>query len=132
MEPDTSALSHPFRQGSLATHDVAKVVQIIREASSALDKMSAEQRIAWTLETFPNSTALSTSFGAQAAVLLHMVTSLCPTIPVIFVDTGYHFQETYHFADQLAERLNLNLRIYQPNLGSAWQEARYGLSLQGM
>ncbi|HWU70260.1 MAG TPA: phosphoadenylyl-sulfate reductase, partial [Pseudoxanthomonas sp.] len=49
-----------------------------------------------------------------------------PDIPVILVDTGYLFAETYRFADELVERLRLNLRVYRPLVSRAWMEARHG------
>jgi phosphoadenosine phosphosulfate reductase len=88
--------------------------------------MTAEQRVAWALEQFAGHIVLSSSFGAQAAVSLHMVTRQWPDIPVILIDTGYLFPETYHFIDQLSERLSLNLKVYRAKLSPAWQEARHG------
>jgi len=126
MEPDSAAHSRPIEHRSPASHNEGTLANTIREASSALDEMTPEQRIAWALDLFPDSTALSTSFGAQSAVLLHMASKLNPNIPVIFIDTGYHFTETYQFADQLADRLKLNLKVYQSTIGHAWQEARHG------
>jgi len=55
-----------------------------------------------------------------------MVTRLTPNIPVVLIDTGYLFPETYRFIDQLVERLSLNLKVYRPLLSAAWQEAREG------
>ena len=69
---------------------------------------------------------LSSSFGAQAAVSLHLAVSEWPEIPVVLVDTGYLFPETYKFVDELTERLSLNLKIYRSELSPAWQEARFG------
>lgn len=87
---------------------------------------TAEERVAWALERFPRNIVLSSSFGAQAAVSLHMVSSQRPEIPVILVDTGYLFPETYRFVDELTDRLRLNLHVYRAPLSPAWQEARYG------
>ncbi len=69
---------------------------------------------------------LSSSFGAQAAVALHLVTRVKPDIPVVLVDTGYLFAETYRFVDELRERLDLNLQVVRPQLSPAWLEARHG------
>lgn len=91
-----------------------------------LESLSAEQRIAWALTRFPGRIVMSSSFGAQAAVSLHMATEQQPDIPVILVDTGYLFKETYQFIDELTERLGLNLKVYKPQLSPALQEARYG------
>ena len=91
-----------------------------------LETQSAEQRVAWALANFSSRIVMTSSFGAQSAVCLHLVTQQCPDIPVVLVDTGYLFPETYQFIDQLSERLSLNLRIYRAPLSAAWQEARYG------
>ena len=91
-----------------------------------MNLLRAEQRVAWVLENFPGRVVLTSSFGAQAAVCLHMVTRQQPDIPVVLVDTGYLFPETYRFIDELSERLALNLHIYRPTHSAAWQEARYG------
>jgi len=99
---------------------------LLEEANAALERMSAEDRIAWALEHLPGNHALSSSFGAQAAVSLHLVASAAPEIPVILVDTGYLFPETYRFVDELVEQLGLNLKVYQPSMSPAWLEARYG------
>lgn len=74
---------------------------------------------------------LSTSFGAQSAVMLHRVTRIVPSIKVVFIDTGYLFPETYRFADELTERLNLNLRTYRPLRTAAQQEALEGRRWDG-
>ena len=91
-----------------------------------LAQSAAEDRIAWAYDTFGQSLVLSSSFGAQAAVMVSLASRVAPNIPVLFVDTGYLFPETYQFADLLAERLKLNLRVYQPKLSAAWLEARHG------
>jgi len=97
------------------------------EAGNALlETRSAEDRVAWVLERLRPYVILSSSFGAQAAVLLHLVTRQWPDIPVVLVDTGYLFPETYRFVDDMTARLGLNLKVYRNPLGPAWQEARYG------
>lgn len=86
----------------------------------------AEARVAWALEHLPKRHVLTSSFGAQAAVSLHLVTRQAPDIPVIFIDTGYLFPETYRFVDELTERLNLNIEVYRSRTSPAWQESRHG------
>ncbi|MEQ8231329.1 MAG: phosphoadenylyl-sulfate reductase [Gammaproteobacteria bacterium] len=86
----------------------------------------AEARVAWALEHLPGNHLLSSSFGAQAAVMLHLVTRLRPDIPVLLIDTGYLFPETYRFVDALTARLDLNLTVYRGELSPAWLEARHG------
>ena len=98
----------------------------LAEVSANLEKKSAEERVRWALERFPREIMLSTSFGVQSAVLLHMVTRQWPDIPVVMVDTRYLFPETYRFADYLTERLKLNLKVYRAAVSAAWLEARHG------
>ena len=98
----------------------------LSEISAGLEKVSAEERVRWALERFQTHTMLSTSFGVQSAVLLHMVTQQWSDIPVVMVDTRYLFPETYRFADQLTERLKLNLKVYRAEVSAAWLEARHG------
>ncbi len=88
--------------------------------------MNAERRIAWALDNLPGRHIVSSSFGAQAAVMLHLVTRQQSDIPVVFIDTGYLFPETYRFVDELTERLDLNLTVFRPDVSAAWQEARFG------
>ncbi len=98
-----------------------------------LEMLSAHERIAWAVEHFGEALVLTTSFGIQSAVMLHLLSETVPGIPVVFIDTGYHFPETYRFAEQLRERLNLNLRVYSANRSAAYQEAIHGkLWLKGL
>lgn len=91
-----------------------------------LSGLTAQQRVAWGLAFLPGEHALSSSFGIQAAVMLHMVSQVQADIPVILTDTGYLFAETYQFIDELTERLKLNLQVYRAAQTPAWQEARFG------
>jgi phosphoadenosine phosphosulfate reductase len=95
-------------------------------ADRSLSDASASKRIAWAIEQFGPSLVLSTSFGAQSAVMLHLATRVAPEIPVVFIDTGYLFPETYLFADELTKRLRINLKVYRAAESPAWIEARHG------
>jgi phosphoadenosine phosphosulfate reductase len=98
----------------------------LSEISASLEKISAEERVRWALERFRPDIMLSSSFGAQSAVSLHLVTQQWPEIPVVLVDTGYLFPETYRFVDELTDRLKLNVKVYRAAHSPAWQEARHG------
>ncbi len=95
-------------------------------ADRSLSGASAGERIRWAVEQFGGSLVMSSSFGAQSAVLLHLATRIVPDIPVVFVDTGYLFPETYRFADMLSARLRINLKVYRAVESPAWIEARHG------
>ena len=98
----------------------------LERCNAVFAELSPEERVRWAYEHLPKQHALSSSFGAQAAVSLHLLTRVDPDIPVILIDTGYLFPETYRFVDQLTERLKLNLRVYRAQVSPAWQEARHG------
>ncbi|MDJ0612534.1 MAG: phosphoadenosine phosphosulfate reductase family protein [Rhizobiaceae bacterium] len=57
---------------------------------------------------------VSTKFGPQSAVLLHLATRLKPDIDVVWVDTGFNSAETHAYVDRLRNELELNLHIYRP------------------
>ncbi|ASA55458.1 phosphoadenylyl-sulfate reductase [Vibrio gazogenes] len=99
---------------------------LLAELNGYLESLSAQERIIWAFENLQGTFAVSSSFGIQAALMLHLVSQVKNDVPVILTDTGYMFPETYQFIDLLTERLNLNLKIYRAALTPAWQEARYG------
>lgn len=98
----------------------------LEHCNRQLARQSAAERVRWSLANLPQQHVLSSSFGAQAAVTLHLVTQESPDIPVVLVDTGYLFPETYQFIDELTERLKLNLHVFRATRSPAWQEARDG------
>lgn len=106
--------------------DAAHAPGALAELNAWLAGRHAEARVGWALEHSPEPAVLSSSFGAQSAVALHLVTRQCADIPVVLIDTGYLFAETYQFADSLRERLGLNLKVYRPAMSAAWMEARHG------
>ena len=98
-----------------------------------LAPMDAQERVELALESFPGVHVLSSSFGAQAAVSLHLLTEAQPDIPVILLDTGYLFPETYQFVDELSTRLSLNLKVYKALTSTEEQERLHGQRwLQGI
>ncbi len=94
---------------------MTKVEQILRlaEVNAELEKLTAQERVAWALENLEGTHTVSSSFGVQAALMLHLVTQVKPDVPVILTDTGYLFPETYQFIDDLSEQLTLNLKVYR-------------------
>ena len=82
--------------------------------------------ITWAVDSFGDQLVMTTSFGIQSAVMLHLVTSIVPTITVIWIDTGFNFPETYRFAEVLGKRLDLNLHVHQSDLSPARMVAMHG------
>ncbi|MEM6709599.1 MAG: phosphoadenylyl-sulfate reductase [Pseudomonadota bacterium] len=96
------------------------------DLNAELAARPAADRVAYAFEHLPETHVLSSSFGAQAAVLLHMLTAQRPEVPVVLIDTGYLFPETYAFVQRLTERLDLNLEIFRAARTPAEQEAAEG------
>ncbi|KGJ88426.1 phosphoadenylyl-sulfate reductase [Thalassotalea sp. ND16A] len=99
---------------------------LLQSWNEQLEKMTAIERLEWAFSHLPDNFALTSSFGIQSAVMLHMTTQIKPDIPVVLTDTGYLFAETYRFIDELTERLNLNLQVFRADISPAWQRARHG------
>ena len=99
---------------------------LLGEWNQTLEKQTAIARAEWAMENLPGEFVLSSSFGIQSAVMLHLLTQVDSNIPVIITDTGHLFPETYRFIEQLSERLKLNLHVYQAKESAAWQQAKYG------
>lgn len=87
----------------------------------------ARRLVRWAVEKIPNENlVMSTSFGIQSAVLLHLVSQIRQDTPVIWIDTGYLPPETYRYAAELKQAFNLNIKIYQSELSCAHMEAMHG------
>lgn len=98
----------------------------LSQVNQQLENAEASSLVEWSAETFGDGLVMSTSFGIQAAVMLHLVTRIVPQIPIIWVDTGYLPAETYKFAETLTKRLDLNLKVYQSTMSPARMEAIHG------
>jgi phosphoadenosine phosphosulfate reductase len=90
------------------------------------DGHEAQAIVSWAAETFGDRLVMTSSFGVQSALMLHLVKQVAPRITVAWVDTGYNFPQTYQFAQDLQRRLDLNLRVVQSPLSPARMEALYG------
>lgn len=116
--------------------EIALEAPRVEATSRDLESASAEDRVQWALREFEGRVVMTTSFGIQSAVMLHLVTRIAPSLPVVFIDTGYLFPETYRFAQELTERLSLNLKIFTPAMTAARQEAMFGrqweMGLEGL
>lgn len=98
----------------------------LKQWNELLEQQPAQKRVEWAMEHLPGQFVLSSSFGIQSAVMLHMLTQVDANIPVVLTDTGYLFPETYQFIEQLTDKLKLNLQVYSAKESAAWQRAKYG------
>jgi phosphoadenosine phosphosulfate reductase len=103
---------------------------VLESAREDLADRDAYGRLLWALDTFADGLAVTTSFGIQSAVLLHLVSRLAAergqVVPVVWVDTGYLPAETYRYAEQLRELLRIDLHVAQAEMSPARMEALHG------
>src|SRR3954471_20104552 len=77
------------------------------------DQKSPASVCRWAAAQFGDELVMTSSFGAESALLLHMATLVKPDIKVIMVDTGYLFPETWRHMEDLRQRLKLNVWVYR-------------------
>ena len=97
----------------------------IDSANAALRDASPEEIVRWALELGGPAIA-TTSMGRNAAVMLHLVSQVDPTVPTIWVDTGYNLRDTYLVAERLIRDLGLNIHVYSPQMTSERRNAIMG------
>jgi phosphoadenosine phosphosulfate reductase len=85
----------------------------ISALNSAFEATDPAKIVSWATSMFAPELVMSSSFGAESAVLLHMATRVMPEIKIITIDTGYLFPETWQFLEQLRRGLDLNVWIYR-------------------
>ncbi len=83
------------------------------ELNSAFQVAEPRKIVSWAAAQFAQDMVMTSSFGAESALLLHMAATALPGIRVIMVDTGYLFPETWQHMEQLRHRLNLNVWVYR-------------------
>jgi phosphoadenosine phosphosulfate reductase len=88
---------------------------------------AAEQFVRRELAQRPHDACVTNSFQAEDMVVLHMVQQTLPDVPVIFLDTGYHFAEVYEYRDRMAQAWSMNLINLIPELTVPEQEAQFGI-----
>jgi phosphoadenylyl-sulfate reductase (thioredoxin) len=114
-QPDASNLAPPS-SASPTLPPRGKIAALNAELRNA----TAETIVRATLARFPGRTAMLSSFGAEAAVGLHILSTIAPDTPVLFLDTERHFQPTLEYRDRLAARLGLtDVRVLKPRNAAA-------------
>jgi phosphoadenosine phosphosulfate reductase len=85
----------------------------LAELNEQFEQADPAKIVAWAAARFDGDLVMSSSFGAESAVMLHMATRVLPRIKIIFVNTGYVFAETHLFMEQLRRKLDLNVWTYR-------------------
>jgi phosphoadenosine phosphosulfate reductase len=117
------------RCSQLSGKKARKIELSLESLNKKFEAVSAHEIIAETVSDFWPHIAMSSSFQMQSLPLLHIVSQVAPKLPVIFLDTGYHFPETLVFRDQLARDWNLNLRIIRATQSQEALRSTHGQNL---
>ena len=81
--------------------------------NSMFETSDPQRIVAWAAAQFGRELVMTSSFGAESALMLHMVAQVLPGIRVIMIDTGYLFPETFQHMEALRRRLDLNVWVYR-------------------
>ena len=98
----------------------------LEKTNEELKDLAPKERLEWGVRKFGSQFALTTSFGIQSSVLLHMIKSIQinnAEPKIIWVDTGYLPKETYQYAEQLINQFQLEVIVAQSNISPARMEA---------
>lgn len=91
------------------------------------ESLDAADLIGHILHNSRGSACITCSFQAEDMIVLHMLRQRLPNIPVIFLETGYHFPETYQYRDRLARSWNLNVMNAEATQSVLQQEQQFGI-----
>jgi phosphoadenosine phosphosulfate reductase len=98
---------------------------LINQKAEEFENASPETVIAWAVQTFPNIT-FACSFGAEDVVLVDMLQKISPSSDIFYLDTDFHFKETYETRDRLAQKYDLTFVQVKPKLTPEEQAAEHG------
>jgi phosphoadenosine phosphosulfate reductase len=108
---------------------MSSFLQDLTELNTAFEGGYPEDALRWAAETYGDKLAVVTSFQPTGIVTLHMLSEIAPNTPVLTLDTGLLFPETYALMDELEERLNLNLIRIRPAQTIQQQAESFGAEL---
>jgi len=95
--------------------------------SLQLETLTAVELIDHVLANNLGHPCITCSFQAEDIVVLHLLQQRLPKIPVVFLETGYHFRETYAYRDRIAKAWDLNIVNAEATQSVADQEAQFGI-----
>ncbi|MBK8047782.1 MAG: phosphoadenylyl-sulfate reductase [Anaerolineales bacterium] len=98
----------------------------LAEVNQRLESAEPPQILEWAWQQFAPRIAATSSFQSQSLPLLHMITRVTPEMPVFFLDTGFHFQETLEFRDRLMAEWGLRVQNLSAEMGHVAFGRQYG------
>src|SRR5579884_2421298 len=86
---------------------------VVPALNARFDKSHPSEIIQWAVEKFGDRILMTSSFGADALCTIHLATQAKPDIKIVFIDTGFLFDETHQFMKEMRERFHLNVLQYR-------------------
>jgi phosphoadenosine phosphosulfate reductase len=100
----------------------------LERIADAVEGVPAEQALDAVLDANPNArVCLTSSFQAEDMVVAHLLRKRIPDVPVLFLETGYHFPATYEYRDRMTREWSLHLINVLPEQTVAEQESAFGI-----
>jgi phosphoadenosine phosphosulfate reductase len=96
-------------------------------STAIADKSEQAREVIHDLLSSGGFSCVTSSFQTECMVLVHLLIEQKPDIPVLFLDTGYHFAETYQYRDEMAQTYGLNLVNLMPKITVMEQETEFGI-----
>ena len=114
---------------SAPAHTPAHTIDDLESVNRELEQATPEAILEWTWARFKPDVMLTCSFQHDGVVLAHMLRTIAPEVPVVFINTGFHFPETLAYRDEIVRRFGLNLVELQPIMAREEFALRHGLDL---
>jgi phosphoadenosine phosphosulfate reductase len=119
--PVRSSVTSPFAAAATAPPSTASAEAVsagdipldVPVLNQMFETKEPRQIVDWAVTTFGRSLIMTSSFGVESAMLLHMASQIMPDIRIVTIDTGYLFPETHLFMETLRQRFKLNVWIYR-------------------
>ncbi|MFJ3637729.1 phosphoadenylyl-sulfate reductase [Streptomyces sp. NPDC090112] len=102
----------------------ATLKELAEQAGRDLEEASAPEILRWAADTFGRKFAVTSSM--EDAVVAHLASRVFPGVDVVFLDTGYHFEETIGTRDAVDAVMDVNVITLTPRQTVAEQDAEYG------
>ena len=99
------------------------------EVNARLESRPPAEVLDWAARTFAPDVILTCSFQHDGVALAHMLREVAPWVPVLFIDTGFHFPETDAYVEEIRRRFDLNLRVLRPSMPREELARTHGLDL---
>lgn len=110
-------------------HDVDDVKELIGEVQPAAENWSPQRVLIWAFETFGNSVAISSAFGAEGMVLIDMASRVRKDFRLFTIDTEFLFPETYNLMDRIEEKYGIAIEKVYSVFSPEEQERTHGTAL---